>query len=69
MTSSLKKLVVHGEPPVRLKMLPYGRQWLYEEDIAAVVEVLRSDTIDRRFAQADQPTMTGQLVRTSPVRG
>lgn len=28
---------------MRQKMLPYGRQWLDEEDIAAVVEVLRSD--------------------------
>src|SRR6478672_3940778 len=25
------------------KMLPYGRQWVDDEDIAAVVEVLRSD--------------------------
>lgn len=31
-----------GEP-VRRTLLPYGRQWLDDEDIAAVVEVLRSD--------------------------
>lgn len=29
--------------PVRAKMLPYGRQTVEEDDIAAVVEVLRSD--------------------------
>ena len=43
MTSSVEKLAVDGGPPVRDKMLPYGRQWLDEEDISAVVEVLRSD--------------------------
>ncbi len=30
-------------PPIRAKLLPYGRQSVDEEDIAAVVEVLRSD--------------------------
>lgn len=29
--------------PVRDTMLPYGRQWIDEEDVAAVLEVLRSD--------------------------
>jgi len=29
--------------PVRKTMLPYGRQWLDSDDIAAVVEVLTSD--------------------------
>jgi perosamine synthetase len=31
------------ERPVRSEILPYGRQWLDEEDIQAVVDVLRSD--------------------------
>ena len=36
-------LAIHGGKPVRDKMLPYGRQWVDEDDIRAVVEVLRSD--------------------------
>ena len=31
------------QPPQRTGPLPYGRQWVDEDDIAAVVEVLRSD--------------------------
>lgn len=41
--SSRPKLAIHGGDPVRQKMLPYGRQRLDEDDIRAVVEVLRSD--------------------------
>ena len=37
-----KKLAIHGGPPVRKELLPYGRQSLLDEDIEAVVEVLRS---------------------------
>jgi perosamine synthetase len=37
------KLAIHGGRPVREKFLPYGRQNLDEEDIQAVVEVLKSD--------------------------
>jgi perosamine synthetase len=37
------RLAIHGGTPVRKKILPYSRQWLDEDDIAAVVEVLRSD--------------------------
>lgn len=37
------KLAIHGGTPVRNTMLPYGRQSLDEDDIAAVIEVLRSD--------------------------
>ena len=37
------RLAIDGGTPVRQTMLPYGRQWLDEDDIAAVVEVLRSD--------------------------
>jgi perosamine synthetase len=36
-------LAIDGGKPVRAKMLPYGRQWIGDDDIAAVVEVLRSD--------------------------
>jgi perosamine synthetase len=38
-----EELTIHGGEPVRQNTLPYGRQWLDEDDIAAVEEVLRSD--------------------------
>ncbi len=37
-----EKLAIHGGTPVRRTLLPYGRQCLDEDDIAAVVEVLCS---------------------------
>jgi perosamine synthetase len=37
------KLALHGGAPVREKLLPYGRQTIDDDDIAAVTEVLRSD--------------------------
>jgi perosamine synthetase len=37
------KLALYGGEPVRENLLPYGRQSVDEEDIASVVEVLRSD--------------------------
>jgi perosamine synthetase len=36
-------LALHGGTPVRSTLLPYGRQSITEEDIQAVVDVLRSD--------------------------
>jgi len=36
-------LAIDGGTPVRDKLLPYGHQYLDEDDIAAVVEALRSD--------------------------
>ena len=38
-----EELAIHGGRPVRDKLLPYGRQSIGEEEIAAVVETLRSD--------------------------
>jgi len=52
-------LAIDGGTPVRETKLPYGRQWLDDDDIAAVVEILRSDWLttgpkvvefERRFA-------------------
>ena len=40
-----QKLAIKGGKLVREKLLPYGHQWIDEEDIAAVSEVLRSDWI------------------------
>ncbi len=39
----MDQLALHGGTPVRSEILPYGRQWIDEEDIQAVIEVLRSD--------------------------
>jgi len=38
-------LAIEGGTPVRSVLLPYGHQWLDDEDIAAVVAVLKSDWI------------------------
>jgi perosamine synthetase len=42
-TATSIQLAIDGGAPVRRKMLAYGRQSIDESDIAAVVEVLRSD--------------------------
>jgi len=41
--SSVETLAIHGGTPVRESVLPYGRQWVDEEDIEAVVRVMQSD--------------------------
>jgi UDP-4-amino-4,6-dideoxy-N-acetyl-beta-L-altrosamine transaminase len=41
--ANLRTLAIHGGRPVRSSFLPYGRQTLDENDIQAVVNVLRSD--------------------------
>src|SRR5206468_12281058 len=41
--SAKEGLALHGGKPVRAELLPYGRQSIGEDDIAAVVETLRSD--------------------------
>ena len=43
MTQTGGRAAIESATPVRRTMLPYGRQWIEEDDIAAVVEVLRSD--------------------------
>jgi UDP-4-amino-4,6-dideoxy-N-acetyl-beta-L-altrosamine transaminase len=41
----VQELAINEGKPVRDKLLPYGHQWIDEEDIKAVIEVLRSDWI------------------------
>jgi len=41
--TSRELLAINGGTPVRKTMLPYGRQFVSEDDIQAVVQVLRSD--------------------------
>ena len=42
-TTSQEVLAIDGGTPVRKTLLPYGRQSIAEDDIQAVVDVLRSD--------------------------
>lgn len=41
----MEKLAINGGYPVRSGKIYYGRQWIDENDIQAVAEVLRSDYI------------------------
>lgn len=41
--SNKEELAIYGGNPVRKDYLPYGRQWIDEEDIEAVVGVLKAD--------------------------
>lgn len=38
-----EKLALHGGPAIRDTFLPYGKQWIDEDDIQAVIDVLKSD--------------------------
>ncbi len=50
------RLAIDGGTPVREARLPYGRQWLGDDDVAAVAEVLRSDwlTTGPKVAEFEQ---------------
>jgi len=37
------KLAIEGGQPIRTELLPYGQQWISDDDIESVVAVLRSD--------------------------
>ncbi|GAH76044.1 unnamed protein product, partial [marine sediment metagenome] len=41
----MEELAINGGKPVRNKFLPYGHQWIDDEDIKSVIEVLKSDWI------------------------
>jgi len=41
----MERLAIDGGTPVRGSLLPYGRQYIDEQDIAAVVGVLKGDWI------------------------
>ncbi|WP_332697664.1 UDP-4-amino-4,6-dideoxy-N-acetyl-beta-L-altrosamine transaminase [Halalkalibacter lacteus] len=43
--SNKSKLAIRGGEAVRKQYLPYGKQWIDDDDIQAVVNVLRSDYI------------------------
>lgn len=60
LSAKLEPLAIHGGAPVRQKMLPYGRQSLDADDIAAVVDVLKSDwlTTGPRVAEFEEAFAT-----------
>ena len=41
----MSRLAIEGGQPVRSRFLPYGHQWIDEEDIAAVTEALKGEWI------------------------
>lgn len=41
----MEQLAIKGGKPVRSNLLPYGHQWIDDEDIASVVRVLKTDWI------------------------
>lgn len=56
-----ERLAMHGGAPVRAELLPYGRQWVDDADVEAVVRTLRSawlttgpavEELERAFAGA-----------------
>ena len=49
----IQELAINGGEPVRDKLLPYGHQWIDEEDIKVVIEVLRSDWITQGLKVAE----------------
>ena len=60
-----KTLAIFGGLPVRQKLLPYGRQCIEDDDVAAVVDVLRSDwlTTGPKIPEFEQAfaALTGSL--------
>jgi UDP-4-amino-4,6-dideoxy-N-acetyl-beta-L-altrosamine transaminase len=51
-----ENLAINGGRPIREKPLPYGRHWVDEEDIKAVVDILRGDliTMGPKIAEFEQ---------------
>lgn len=43
--NSEKQLAIHGGQPIRDSYLPYGKQWLCDEDIVSVVRILEGPMI------------------------
>ena len=69
MSAIKERLAIRGGEPVRPALLPYGRQYLDDDDIAAVVAILRSDwlttgpTVDefeKRFARSRRGRSRGR---------
>jgi len=53
----------HHRPPAAPKPLPYGRQWIDDDDIAAVVEVLKGDWITQGPTVAAFETASAAIVQ------
>lgn len=55
-TAASSQLAINGGTPTRQSMLPYGQQWIAEDDIAEVIATLRSDFITQgpKIAEFEQ---------------
>jgi perosamine synthetase len=60
--TKLETLALHGGKPRRETLLPYGRQSLHDEDIQAVVEVLKSDWLTTGPKVAEFETAVAEWV-------
>ena len=40
-----EELALNGGKPVRERFLPYGQQWIDDDDIKSVINILKSDFI------------------------
>ncbi len=58
----MSRLAIDGGSPVRHSLLPYGRQWLDDDDVQAVVAALRSEWITTGPTVADFETAFAQAV-------
>ncbi|WEK53881.1 MAG: UDP-4-amino-4,6-dideoxy-N-acetyl-beta-L-altrosamine transaminase [Candidatus Cohnella colombiensis] len=58
----MSRLAVHGGIPVRDSMLPYGQQWIEEDDIGQVVKVLQSEYLTQGPAIQDFETRVASYV-------
>ncbi len=67
----MEKLAIKGGEPVRKERIYYGRQWIEDEDIAAVEEVLKSDfltcgpQVERAERSLEEYTMAKHAVVVS----
>ena len=62
------KLALDGGQPVRNSVLPYGRQWVDENDVNQVVETLRSDWLTTGPAVEEFERAFAPLVELDGVR-
>jgi perosamine synthetase len=60
--TKLETLALHGGKPQRETLLPYGRQSLHDDDIQAVVEVLKSDWLTTGPKVAEFETAVAEWV-------
>lgn len=61
--SVTSKLAIDGGTPIRTKPLPYAKQWIDDEDCAAVVETLKSDFLTTGPKAKEFETLVAEYVK------